>query len=144
MRRSCTRHGEWFRIPDDVLAGWKKGDGLPALTNGDAVAVRDTADFLKEQRGDPGEDGGWWISKRSQRIECPQCDRETDDYPGVMRYVERADWGGMQARCHPTWPALGWVVWRQCEHCSWMEFQTEYVTIHQIRAWGIGPWRPMP
>jgi hypothetical protein len=142
--RDVRVRGEWFRIPDDVLIGWKKGDGLPGMGNGDGITTAETASFLRDQRGDPEEDGGWWISKQSQQIKCPQCGRETEDYPGVMRYVKAADHGGMQARCYPKWPALGWVVWRQCEHCSWMDFETEYVTLETIRAWGIGPWRPMP
>lgn len=142
--KAARVRGEWFQIPEDVLLGWKKGDGLPGLMNGDGVTTAESAEFLRARPSDPDEDGGWWISKRSQRIECPQCGRETDDYPGVMRYVEKCDWGGLQARCYPEWPARGWVVWRQCEHCSWMEFKQEYVTLQQIRAWGIGPWKPMP
>lgn len=142
--RDVRVRGEWFRIPDDVVTGWKKSSGLQGLQNGDGVTTLESAGFLRDQVGDPGEDGGWWICSGSQKITCGQCKRETNDTPAVMRYVKRADFGGGQARCYPQWPHKGWVVWRQCEFCSWMDFKTEYVTSDEIRAWGIGPWRPMP
>lgn len=152
--------GEWFRIPDHVVALWREDDGtrIPAEADEDAWfeaihgvelsrARRNAAPAEKLKRPWrelPQEDGGWWISRGSQQIACKQCHRSTRDEPGVMRYLAAADLRGIQARCYPDWPVFGWVVWRQCEHCSWMDFKTEYVTIAQIRAWEIGPWRPMP
>lgn len=140
--RDVRVRGEWFRIPDDVVAGWRKGDGLPALQNGDGVTTTDTAKFLREKTSDPGHDGGWWSAAKSQPIDCPQCGRKTDDYPAVMKYIESDDHGGTQARAYPNWPRLGWVVWRQCEFCSWMDWKTEYRTLAEIRRWKVGPWRP--
>ena len=76
-----------------------------------------------------------------QIIECPQCGRECEDRPAVMRYRNDLDHGGWQARESPSWQRKGWVVWRQCERCSWMDFREETVTIETIKAWDIGPWR---
>jgi hypothetical protein len=134
--------GEWFRIPDDVVTGWKKTDGQPGLQNGHGVTTAESATYLQQRSSDPGSDGGWYCAEKSQSIDCQKCGRETNDYPAVMRYVREADHGGIQARSHPEWPLLGWVVWRQCEFCSWMDWKSEYRTIEEIRRWKVGPWRP--
>ena len=150
--------GEWFRIPDSILTVWREFSGkrIPRESEMEAWVTEAALRVFKAKDGPtvekltppwkklPGSDGGWWICQGSQVIVCGRCKRETNDSPGVMRYVERADWGKLQAKCHPEWPALGWVVWRQCELCSWMDFKTEYVTTETIQAWALGAWRPMP
>lgn len=126
--------GEWFRIPENVVNGWRESSGTSMPRNPAKAPPRGEK---------PGTDGNWWICSGKQQIDCPQCGRATDDSPAVMRYVAESDWGGMQAKCHTAWPARGWVVWRQCEFCSWMDFKTEYVTTEQIVSWAVGPWKPM-
>jgi 5-methylcytosine-specific restriction endonuclease McrA len=88
----------------------------------------------------PGRDGRWWMSTGAQVIDCPQCGRETEDYPAVKCYRTDWDFQGCQARINPSWQSRGWLVWRQCEHCSWMDFREETVTLETIKAWDIGPW----
>lgn len=155
----CRVRGEWFRIPDDVLAAWKGSHGqrIPRESDEDAWNAlmlteaafdryeRDHAKKTPDARNSaPGEDGSWWTATHSQVIHCPKCDRDTKDTPAVVRYVEAADFGGCQKREYPMWPRLGWAVWRQCEHCSWMDWKSEYRTLAQIVGWKVGPWRPMP
>lgn len=88
----------------------------------------------------PGEDGSWWMATGSQIIDCPRCGRETQDWPAVMRYRAELDVDGIRGRHDRAWARKGWIVWRQCEHCSWMDFREETVTIKEIRDWDIGPW----
>lgn len=130
--------GEWFDIPDAVLEDWKQ---QPALV--EAIRPRERKrDMRTNDEHTPPGDGDWWVATGSQLIDCPQCGRETKDHPAVMKYIERFDFGGIQARCYPEWPDRGWVIWRECEHCSWMDFKTEYQSLDEIRRWKVGPWRP--
>lgn len=125
--------GEWFAIPDGVIEEWKQDAGT--------TEPRQRVRTARQVKHTPPEDGDWWYATGAQVIECPRCGRETQDHPAVMKYVKRMDWAGMQARAYPEWPDRGWVVWRQCEHCSWMDFKTEYRSTDEIREWKVGPWR---
>lgn len=132
--------GEWFRIPEDTVTRWQAETGAHVTATATATAERRQE---TRWRGDePGDDGAWWMASKTQAIDCPQCGRKTQDAPAVMKYVQAADHRGIQARANPEWPRLGWVVWRQCEHCSWMDFRTEHRTLAEIKQWKVGPWRP--
>jgi hypothetical protein len=131
--RTCRVRGEWFRIPDAVIEKWKQNQTPkfePVSRNRDLELAKHT----------PKGDGMWWHASGSQVIDCENCFRATNDAPAVMKYDEARDWGGMQSRAYPEWPKLGWVVWRQCEHCSWSDAKTEYRSLREIQNWRVGPW----
>lgn len=128
--------GEWFRLPEAVIDEWKK-EALPVP--GIALTLEEKK-MMTRAMHTPVGDGMWWYSTGVQPIDCPQCGRENNDSPAVMKYIESYDWNGIQARARPQWKQLGWVIWRQCEHCSWMDFRSEYQTVETIRSWRVGPW----
>lgn len=147
--------GEWFRIPDNIVEAWKleqseRGDETGwTPSNENETAWDELSNGEGEKRAKqirvfskPGEDGRWWIATKHQEIDCPRCGRMTLDKPAVMRYDKQRDWGGLQARCYPEWPRLGWLIWRECQRCSWMDAKTEYRTLQEIMRWNVGPWRP--
>lgn len=134
--RDYRVRGEWFRIPEEVVESWRTGaDSVPEIT-----LTPDEQRMMTQATHTPVGDGNWWYSTGTQLIDCSQCGRETQDSPAVMKYIEQYDMRGIQGRAFPQWPQLGWVVWRQCEHCSWMDFKSEYQTVETIRRWRVGPW----
>lgn len=93
--------------------------------------------------GSPQTDGQWWQATGSRPLVCPRCGRQGKDVPAVMAYREDFDDGGIQAQSNPRWKRLGWILWRECQYCSW-EHHEQPVSLSQIESWRVGPWRPMP
>lgn len=86
--------------------------------------------------------GDWYETRRPISNGCPECGREYQQAPSVCEYLPALDEGGEQARKHPGWQRLGWLVWWQCSHCD-ADVLTP-VTAEQVAQWGreLGGWRP--
>lgn len=135
--------GEWFRIPDHVLTGWRSENELVLATRGqpNRVATRKAPKSIWQPM--PEEDGLWWLARGGQEIECPRCGEEYEDNPGVMFYIAVKDWGDLMRKTRPEWPRDGWAIWREHDRCGWHDWRSETATTRQIRSWGVGPWRSL-
>lgn len=136
--------GEWFRIPEEVVAAWRQGETQEqsrGLSHRHRAAAKQRAERIWKALPEP--DGVWWISDKGQWITCPRCDERFRDRPGVMCYVEGNDTGGIVRATRPAWIRDGWAVWREHERCGWHDWKSETATLRQIKSWSIGPWRAM-